>query len=187
MTSVKNDARPRRLCRSAKGDPRPRTISPAALARWHRAAGREAPECVDYTRPRTRGDCRHLPRPCPFVGCRHHLYLDVKPTGAITLRWPHLAPWEIPESCSLDVAECGSRTLDEVGALLNVSQERIRKIELRALDRLRATHGRTLSAHRTWSCRTAARRSGSAPPAPPPSERVPHLREPAGPPHQEAC
>lgn len=30
------------------------------------------------SRPRTRGDCFRLPRPCPFVGCRHHLYLDVR-------------------------------------------------------------------------------------------------------------
>lgn len=147
MTSDEKRGRPRRCRRSVKGDPRPKTLSPKALQRWLREERQESEPGASLERPVTRGDCLGLPRPCPFVGCRHHLYLDVKPTGAITLCWPHLAPWEIPESCALDVAECGEHTLDEVGELLNVSQERVRKIEMLALDRLRAEHGRTLAAH----------------------------------------
>lgn len=29
-------------------------------------------------RPRTRGDCLAEARPCPWVGCRHHLLLEVE-------------------------------------------------------------------------------------------------------------
>ena len=43
-----------------------------------------------------------------FISCKHHLYLDVNPeTGSIKLNFPHLEPWEMLESCSLDVAERG--------------------------------------------------------------------------------
>lgn len=57
-------------------------------------------------RPVHRSQCADVPRPCPFVSCRHHLYLDVNPeTGAITLNFPGLDPGEMEESCSLDVAD----------------------------------------------------------------------------------
>jgi len=135
----------------------------------------------------TRGDCRCLPRPCPFVGCRHHLYLDVKPTGAITLCWPHLAPWEIPEICALDVAECGEHTLDEVGELLNVSQERIRKIEMLALDRLRAEHGRILAGQLTGECGATAPGPEAERPALATSEPPGSKPELTGLPRAEVC
>lgn len=35
------------------------------------------------TRPVTRGDCRDVPRPCPWVSCRFNLLLDVQPNGTI--------------------------------------------------------------------------------------------------------
>lgn len=46
------------------------------------AAGGDAP----YERPRTRGECRDGFRPCPFVACKYHLYLDINPeTGSTSL------------------------------------------------------------------------------------------------------
>lgn len=39
----------------------------------------------DDERPRTRGDCEGRPRPCPWVGCRHNLLIDVTPAGSIVL------------------------------------------------------------------------------------------------------
>ncbi len=131
--------------RQQRSAPRPRTMSPAALRRWHRENLESASPTAAYHRPATRGECRQLPRPCPFVGCRHHLYIEVKPTGAVTMSWPHLEPWEVPESCALDVADRDSHTLDEIGELLNLSWERIRKIERGALERLRAEHGDELA------------------------------------------
>ncbi|MFH2010317.1 MAG: hypothetical protein ABI333_27210, partial [bacterium] len=75
-------------------------MSLAALRRWHKETHDPAAPTPSHGRPTTRGECRQGPRPCPFVGCRHHLYLEVKPTGALTVTWPHLEPWEIPESCA---------------------------------------------------------------------------------------
>ena len=37
-----------------------------------------------YWRPKTRGDCANVARPCPYVSCKYHLYIDVNPgTGSI--------------------------------------------------------------------------------------------------------
>jgi hypothetical protein len=64
----------------------------------------EYPEGVQ--RPRTRGECEGSARPCPFVSCTMHLYLDVSPkNGAIKINFPGVPVWEMPESCALDVAE----------------------------------------------------------------------------------
>jgi hypothetical protein len=81
----------------------------------------------------------------------------VKPSGAITVAWPHLAPWEIPETCALDVAERGEHTLDEIGDLLNLSHERVRNIEARALARLHEEHGEELA--RLWRGEVTAHQS----------------------------
>lgn len=93
---------------------------------------------LESARPRTRGDCRDAPRPCPFVGCKHHLYLDVNPeTGTIKLNFPDLEPWELAETCSLDVADRGGAVLEDVGGIMNLTRERIRQVEVRALFQLK--------------------------------------------------
>lgn len=90
-------------------------------------------------RPLTREECAEGPRPCPFVACRHHLYLDVAPeTGTIKLNFPELEVWELTHSCALDVADAGGLELERTGALLNVTRERIRQIEAVALAKLSA-------------------------------------------------
>jgi len=79
-----------------------------------------------------------MPRPCPYVSCKHHLYLDVMPrTGAIKLNFPDLEPWELEETCALDVAEHDHCTLLEIGQLMNLTRERVRQIEADALEKLR--------------------------------------------------
>jgi hypothetical protein len=101
----------------------------------------DAAELADYDRPKARGDCmrtsgtEHAERPCPWVGCQHNLYLDVnKSTGSVTLNHPELAgPEEMKHSCVLDLTDEGSYSLDDTGRLLNVTRERIRQIENRAL------------------------------------------------------
>lgn len=84
-------------------------------------------------RPRTRGECVDGQRPCPWVGCRHHLYLDVQDQGHIKLPFGLREVEDLPETCSLDVADRGSQRLREVGDFLNVTRERIRQIETHAL------------------------------------------------------
>jgi hypothetical protein len=93
---------------------------------------------VAHLRPRYREDCRLADRPCPFVACKYHLFLDVNPhTGSIKLNFPDLEVWELSETCSLDVADRGGITLEEVGELLNLTRERIRQVESVGLDKLR--------------------------------------------------
>lgn len=92
---------------------------------------------IEDERPRTRADCADGPRPCPWVGCRHHLYIEVNPTtGTLKLVHPDKEPWELEETCSLDVAERGGLTLEDTGRLLNVTRERMRQIEGIGLARL---------------------------------------------------
>lgn len=89
-------------------------------------------------RPRTRGDCANVPRPCPYVSCAHHLYLDVTKGGAIQLNFPDREPWELEHSCALDIAEQDGCTLEDAGRLINVTRERIRQMEEKVFLTLRA-------------------------------------------------
>ncbi len=113
-----------------------RTISLRTPLR--RDEGDGAPE---PPRPVVRGECVGAPRPCPYVGCRYHLYLDVHPrTGSIKYNFPHLEPHELPYSCALDVADLGGLTLENVGELTNLTRERIRQVETMARNKLRRKH-----------------------------------------------
>lgn len=90
-------------------------------------------------RPRTREECRESMRPCPYVACKHHLYLDVNPeTGSIKINFPDLEPWELEHTCSLDLAARGGMTLEEVGEITNLARERIRQVEVRGLMAMKA-------------------------------------------------
>lgn len=93
---------------------------------------------TDAERPRTRAECEGGFRPCPFVSCRYHLYLDVTPPGNLRLNFPALEPWELRHSCALDIADEGGSTLAQVGEALQVTRERIRQLEGIALRKLRA-------------------------------------------------
>ncbi|HZO16399.1 MAG TPA: sigma factor-like helix-turn-helix DNA-binding protein, partial [Polyangiaceae bacterium] len=86
-----------------------------------------------------REECVGGERPCPYVSCKYHLYLDVSPrTGAIKLNFPDLEVWDMQETCALDVADRGGTTLEDVGAIMNLTRERIRQVEVRALAKLEA-------------------------------------------------
>jgi hypothetical protein len=94
---------------------------------------------TDYYKPRLRGECVDGPRPCPYVSCQHHLYLDVSArTGAIKLNFPDLEVWDMNETCALDIADRGGTTLEDVGAIMNLTRERIRQVEVKALAKLEA-------------------------------------------------
>jgi hypothetical protein len=134
----------------AEGGPRQRsrTMSRKEIARdlrRQRATGVVDPELdaivreMESTRPRSRAECANGPRPCPFISCKHHLYLDVNPsTGSIKLNFPDKELWQLDETCALDVADRGGITLEEVGSIMNLTRERIRQVETRGLLKLRA-------------------------------------------------
>jgi hypothetical protein len=98
-----------------------------------------------YWRPTSRGECANVARPCPYVSCKYHLYIDVNPnTGSIKINFPDLEVWELEHSCALDVAEQGGITLEEVGEILNLTRERIRQVEVRGLMKLKDAGGEEL-------------------------------------------
>src|SRR5678815_855568 len=99
---------------------------------------------AEHERPRTRGDCAGGPRPCPWAGCRYHLYLEVSPAGTIKLAFPDLEPWDLEHSCALDLADDGGMTLEAVAQTVNVTRERVRQIEDRGKRLLRDVARRLL-------------------------------------------
>ena len=116
---------------------RSKTIAPKRLTKEEIRQG-QVLFMPDVVRPSSRAECGATERPCPFVACKHHLYLDVNPeTGSIKLNFPDLEVWEMKETCSLDVADKGGITLEEVGAILNLTRERIRQVEVRGLLKLK--------------------------------------------------
>lgn len=84
---------------------------------------------VDIRRPKTRAECEGGERPCPFVSCRYHLFLDVTAAGGVKLNFPDRDVDELPASCALDVAEEGGAILDRLGELMNMTRERARQLE----------------------------------------------------------
>lgn len=123
-----------------KREVRARTISVKRMTKRELELGRLLyPDVEDVVKPKTRAECIGSERPCPFVSCKHHLYLDVSArTGAIKLNFPDLEVWEMNETCALDVADRGGTTLEEVGAIMNLTRERIRQVEVKGLAKLQA-------------------------------------------------
>ena len=116
---------------------RAKTLSLARITNAEREA--EAllnPYPEDVQRPLTRADCKGRQRPCPFVSCRHHLYVDVS-GSSIKLNFL-LDVDQIPATCSLDVADAGPAELERVGIIMNMTRERVRQIEGQALNKLAA-------------------------------------------------
>ena len=118
---------------------RSRTLTQKQLTQEHqRMKGQEELlHVVDSWHPVSREDCHKMPRPCLYVSCRHHLYLDVNPqTGSVKFNFPDKEVWELGESCALDVAERGGSTLEEVAQIMNLTRERIRQIEIKGLQKI---------------------------------------------------
>lgn len=117
---------------------RAKTIAMKRLTKDEIRQGAELQIPSEVRRPQTREDCASMPRPCPWVSCKHHLYLDINPeTGSFKLNFPDLDVSEMKETCALDVADRGGITLEEVGEILNLTRERIRQVEVRGLLKLK--------------------------------------------------
>jgi hypothetical protein len=132
-----------------KREIRARTISVKRMTKRELEIGRMLYPETDYYKPKTRAECADGARPCPYVSCQHHLYLDVSSrTGAIKLNFPDLEVWDMNETCALDIADRGGTTLEDVGAIMNLTRERIRQVEVKALAKLEAL--RDMSALRDY-------------------------------------
>lgn len=122
--------------RPRRSEPRAQTLGKISRADLRAGALLHPP--TGDERPRTRGDCVDGERPCPFVGCRYNLFLDVTDAGSIKLNFPDLEPWELGHSCSLDVADAGGLVLELVGVRMNLTRERVRQLEVRGLHKVKA-------------------------------------------------
>lgn len=128
----------RRTTTTPHGRTRSKTIAANHVSRAERRSLALVVYPDDVARPITRGDCASMPRPCPFVSCSHHLYLEVdRGSGALKLNFPHLEVWELAETCSLDVADRSGITLEEAGAITNITRERVRQLEVQGLEKIR--------------------------------------------------
>ena len=129
----------RRGRRKRRSRARARTISIRRLSKAELNRGRELYPETDYWKPKSRSECKDMERPCPFVSCKYHLYIDVHPVrGSIKLNFPDLDVWEMTETCALDVADRGGITLEEVGEIMNLTRERVRQVETAGLAKLEA-------------------------------------------------
>lgn len=108
-----------------------------ALLESHAALLKPADFAALDERPRTWGECREQTGPCPWVSCRHHLFLDVTPSGGLKLNFPDLEPEQLEHPCALRIAALGGVTLEEVGQRTNLTRERIRQVEVAALYQLK--------------------------------------------------
>jgi hypothetical protein len=114
----------------------PRTLS-SRVSKVELAEKRaETPDDGKRRLPVTRADCVDGPRPCPLVSCRYHLYLEVAPSGNVRLNFPDIPPEEMVVSCSLDLADEGPLTLDQLAQVMNLTRERARQVQDLALGRI---------------------------------------------------
>lgn len=125
--------------RKRRSRARARTISIRRLSKAELNRGRMLYPETDYWKPRTRAECVDMERPCPFVSCKYHLYLDVHPVrGSIKVNFTDVEVWEMTETCALDIADRGGITLEEVGEIMNLTRERVRQVETAGLAKLAA-------------------------------------------------
>lgn len=98
-----------------------------------------APYPDDVERPKRRADCRDGPRPCPFVACKYHLFLDITEWGSIQFNVDEdpAVIEEMPHTCALDVADRGEHTCAFVSEILSVTPANVQHIEDVALIKLK--------------------------------------------------
>jgi hypothetical protein len=125
--------------RKRRSRARARTISIRRLSKAELNRGRALYPETEYWKPTNREECLGMERPCPFVSCKYHLYIDVHPVrGSIKMNFPDLEIWEMTDTCALDVADRGGITLEEVGEIMNLTRERVRQVETAGLAKLEA-------------------------------------------------
>ena len=107
----------------------------------HGQAGQDQDDEPKLTRPRTRADCIDGQRPCPWYSCPHHLALvRVLKTGEVRLQSRSVEA--MPESCALDVADDGPRSVVEIAELLGVAPKNVHAVLGRAVGKMRKRWGR---------------------------------------------
>lgn len=125
-----------------------KTITSRRLSRAEKKEQKRLVRLPLHQRPVTRDDCVDSVRPCPYVGCRANLFLDVnEDTGVIKLNFPGFEPHQMVNSCVLDIIDDHPRgvTLDVIACHMNLTVERVRQIETLARSKVKR-RGRRLGA-----------------------------------------
>ena len=99
-------------------------------------------EDLALQKPKHRSQCVDGYRPCPWVSCRYNLFLDIRQDGILRLNFPGKEPEDMYQSCALDLAEDGPRTLEQVAIIMGMSKERARQIEDAVMKKLRPMVGK---------------------------------------------
>lgn len=134
---IENDDQDEGGRRKRRPRQRAHTISIRRLSKAELNRGKALYPEIEYWRPKMRSECADMERPCPFVACKYHLYLDVHPVrGSIKVNFTDVEVWEMTETCALDIADRGGITLEEVGEIMNLTRERVRQVETAGLARL---------------------------------------------------
>jgi len=112
-----------------------------------------ATDSEQVAKPSTRGECANIIRPCPYVSCRHNLYLEVDKKGGIVERFSD--PSEVPpnQSCTLDIVdEFGMLDPPEIGRVMGLTPHAVGAIEAAGLRNLRSyrTATKLYRIRRSW-------------------------------------
>ena len=89
-------------------------------------------------RPKTRGECHNIQRPCPYATCQFNMLTEIGPKGQLEQRYPDVESMPANASCVLDVADqYGSLDVKEVAAIMLEQPKSIINLEESAIRRLR--------------------------------------------------
>lgn len=83
----------------------PRLLSPEDVYRLRLVFSQRSKAQQPHWRPTKRLDCEDGFRPCPYVACRYHLYLEVDEMCNIWLNFPDVDLTDMSETCALDIAD----------------------------------------------------------------------------------
>jgi hypothetical protein len=114
----------------------------AKAQRWadHQQRKAKALDVVEQ-RPKVRGDCVDGERPCSWVSCKHHLLTDRLHRMSNDEALDELDV--MPETCTLDVADRGGASLQDVAEYIGTSERHIIAAEQRAFAAIRSDYDRS--------------------------------------------
>lgn len=111
---------------------RPRPLSPVEQAA--KRSRQHVPKRLRVIQPIKDGACTNTVRPCPFWSCDMHLGKDVTDSGSLKINYPNREPWQLWDSCALDLARQGRQTFDRIGEAMNLSNQRVEQMVSDALE-----------------------------------------------------
>lgn len=79
-------------------------------------------------RPKKRSQCVNGVRPCPWVGCRHHMIWAVNKIDRLSNDQIIEKISQMPETCTLDVADQGGLTFDDMAHVLGLTRSRVAQL-----------------------------------------------------------